>query len=128
MDQEMINQRIVKIWDWLGDREVFFCRDKGNVFSNCPRQMIKCIDFMAVKGRSLFLRLKDEQTCEANGMCDFMENIAGADTFEMDRDKVMEIHMFQDDGDDINIIELVKFHKQSEIGDIQILIQGGVKV
>jgi hypothetical protein len=46
----------------------------------------------------------------------------------MDRDKVMEIHMFQDDGDDIDIIEIVKFHKQSEIGDIQILIQGGVKV
>jgi hypothetical protein len=59
-------------------------------------------------------------TCEANGMCDFMENIAGADTFEMDRDKVMEIHMkvmeihmkvmeihmFQDDGDDIDIIEI----------------------
>ena len=133
MDQEMINQRIVKIWDWLGDREVFFCRDKGNVFSNCPRQMIKCIDFMAVKGRSLFLRLKDEQTCEVNGMCDFMESIASFETFEtfetfeMDIDKVMEIHMFQDDGDDINIIEIDKFHKQSEIGDVQILIQGGVK-
>jgi hypothetical protein len=89
--------------------------------------MIKCIDFMAVKGRSLFLRLKDEQTCEANGVCDFMENIAGADTFEMDRDKVMEIHMFQDDGGDIDIIEIDNV-PQSELGDVQILIQGGVKV
>lgn len=127
MDQEMVNKRIVKIWDWLGDREVFFCKEIGNVFSNCPRQMLKCVDFMAVKGRSLFLRLKDEQTCGDNGMYDFMESIACSETFIMDTDQVMEIHMFQDDGDDINIIEINKFHKQTEIGDVQILIQGGVK-
>jgi hypothetical protein len=109
---------VFRVWDWLGDREVFFCEDEGNIFSNSPDQMLKCIDFMAVYGRSLFLRLKDKMTCTKNNIYDCMEHIACYETYSMGRDEVMEIHMSDEDQEPIDVIEINKFLKQDEVPPI----------
>lgn len=83
MEELTMEQIIIKIWDWLGDRGVFFCKEKGNVFSNSPHTMLKCFDFVALKKINgvdmLYLSLKSETDCQC--IVDCMESIANYDTF-----------------------------------------------
>ena len=47
-----------QIWDWLGDREVFFCREPGDLFTNNVQAMKESFDILHHWDGILFYRLK----------------------------------------------------------------------
>lgn len=61
---ELSVDTLAYIWDFLGDNEVFFPLNKGDIFSNSMDKMTECFSVMEVYGDYLALQLKQGVTHE----------------------------------------------------------------
>ena len=57
-----------KLCDWLGDREVFFCEEKDNVFSSSTNKMLECFESLHYVDGIVFWKLRNN--VEEIGMID----------------------------------------------------------
>lgn len=103
-----------EIWNWLGDRGVFFHDDTSNaLFTSTHSQMVKCFDFLCHKNGKLYFRLKED--CYENGLKDDMGYI-GDSVSQLKNDEVFEVNTHDvDDGTEIDVIEINRKLKQSEV-------------
>lgn len=110
-------ETITKIWDWLGDYgPVFFCEEKGNVFSTSPEQMLKCFNVLLLQEGKVFISLKSKKICRENGIHDPMESLACFETYNMPEDTVIQLDM-EDDGELIECVEMNREVKIKELFD-----------
>lgn len=97
--------------DWLGDREVFFCNQKGadmDVFDTSAEQMIKCCNILSIDNKKdiLYIRLNEE--CK-HYMHDPMGHLS--DPYETDPTKVISICI----RGDIEVIEIINTIEESSL-------------
>lgn len=46
------------LWNWLGDREVFFCEASQNLFTNSCKKMLECFEILHYVDGCVFWKLK----------------------------------------------------------------------
>ncbi|SNW62764.1 Hypothetical protein ORPV_860 [Orpheovirus IHUMI-LCC2] len=103
-----------EIWEWLGDRGVFFYDKTSNAsFNSTSSQMMKCFDYLSHKNGKLYFRLKEN--CYDNGLGDVMGCI-GDSLGENKSDEVFELWTHDpEDGEEFDCIEINRSLKQSEV-------------
>jgi len=45
------------LWDWLGDRGIFFCEDTKDILLNSPKTMLRCFTILHYTGDMVFWKL-----------------------------------------------------------------------
>lgn len=88
------------LWNWLGDREVFFCNKKGDVFSGSEEKMLECFELLHYVDGVVFWKLRPDAI--KRGMCDVMGSFMDT-TLKQDEVGVFMTH--DDDGDEIGDLE-----------------------
>ena len=88
------------LWDWLGDREVFFCNKKGDVFSGSQDKMLECFELLHYVDGVVFWRLHSDAI--KRGMHDVMGSFMDT-TLKEDEVGVFMTH--DDDNDEIADLE-----------------------
>jgi hypothetical protein len=104
--EDLSLEKIIKIWDWLGDGGVFFLKEKGDIFSNCPHQMLKCFNVLLYNRGKIYISLQSKEICQNNGLHDPMECIASYETYNIPQDEAIEITMINEDAEKLDFIEV----------------------
>lgn len=61
------------LWNWLGDREVFFCKVKGDLFTNSCETMLECFEVLHYVDGCVFWKLVSDP--KSRGLCDEMGHL-----------------------------------------------------
>jgi hypothetical protein len=102
----MRKSTIMFIWNWFGDRELSFASNSiqpGALLNNWPIQMLKCVDFLAKRGRFLYVRFKDADICEREGMNDEQTDLLSE---ECGKHEVLKIPFVNEEFGSISCIEV----------------------
>jgi len=56
----MLQSQVEYLWNFLGDREVWFPKEKGNVMTGSAQCMLDAFEFLVLKDNLVFWRLKKD--------------------------------------------------------------------
>lgn len=90
------------LWNWFGDREVFFCKEQDNIFTGSCDQMKECFEILHYTHNICFWRLKPDPM--SLGLIDVMGNLYDSH-LEMKENELCVFTTHDDDGEEIDVIE-----------------------
>lgn len=88
------------LWNWFGDREVFFCNKKGDVFSNSKEKMFECFQILHYVDGLVFWKL--HPNCVKLGLVDPMGSFLDGN---LNENEVGVLMTHNNDGEEIDVIE-----------------------
>lgn len=53
-------EQLEEIFDYFGDREVFFPKEEGDLFSSCPEKMLETFDLLYLLDGDVYWKLNSE--------------------------------------------------------------------
>ncbi len=87
------DERLEKLWSWLGDAGIFFMSQSGNVLSTTVDEMINCFEYLEFKNPS-YIRYR--LTKSPSGLHDPMEILIAPDDMRSDEVAIINHGNFDD--------------------------------
>ena len=114
--EELSIEKIIDVWNWFQNCDIFFYREhEGNLF-NCPHQMLKCFNVLLLCSQTLYIHLKEQRICLENGICGYLQSFLNLESHSINNDEVIEIIM-GDSCETFNFIEISRVVKIKDIFD-----------
>lgn len=100
-----------ELWIWFGDREVFFCVEEDNIFTNSYKVMLECFEVLDYDNGCVVWKLKPNP--ESLGLVDVMGHLLDCHSDMDDDDELGVFCTHNAGGEETEVIEHWKIISRS---------------